>query len=161
MLRGRRSYARETSLKLQENTLVFYTGICRSASTVLEAQQAAVGRGKSKQKILQAMVALAHRLKVALQKNDVDEFGEIIHENWELKRSITGQISNPQIDAWYDRARKAGAAGGKLLGAGNGGFMMFWAPRDRHEAILTELKELRPVQFGFESQGSKIIFVHD
>jgi D-glycero-alpha-D-manno-heptose-7-phosphate kinase len=78
-----------------------------------------------------------------------------------LKRSITGEISNPEIDSWYDRARKAGAIGGKLLGAGNGGFLMFYAPRDRHEAITRELSELRPFNLAFEPQGSKIIFVHD
>ena len=154
-------FKRETALKLQENILVFYTGLCRSASAVLQAQGAAVAARKSKQKIVQEMVALAHRLKAELQMNHLHQFGEIIHENWELKRSITGGISNPQIDAWYDRARKAGAIGGKLLGAGNGGFLMFYAPRDRHEAIARELKELRPIDLRFEPQGSKIIFIHD
>lgn len=152
---------RETALKLQENTIVFYTGLCRSASSVLQAQQDVVGARKSKQKILVEMVKLAARLKAELQMNHLHEFGEIIHENWLLKRSITGEISNPEIDSWYDRARKAGAIGGKLLGAGNGGFLMFYAPRDRHEAITRELSELRPFNLAFEPQGSKIIFVHD
>jgi D-glycero-alpha-D-manno-heptose-7-phosphate kinase len=154
-------FKRETGLKLQENTLVFYTGLCRSASAVLQAQGAAVAARKSKQKVLREMVALARRLKAELERNHLGQFGEIIHENWVLKRSIVGEISNPQIDAWYARARKAGAIGGKLLGAGNGGFLMFYAPPDRHEAVARELKELRRVQFGFEPQGSRIIFIHD
>ncbi len=152
---------RETALKLQENTLVFYTGLCRSASSVLQAQQAVVGARKSKQKILLEMVRLAGRLKAELQQNHLNGFGEVIHENWLLKRSITGEISNPEIDSWYNRARKAGAVGGKLLGAGNGGFLMFYAPRERHEAITRELSELRPFDLAFEPQGSRIIFVHD
>jgi D-glycero-alpha-D-manno-heptose-7-phosphate kinase len=100
-------------------------------------------------------------LKTELQKNNLDAFGEIIHENWELKRSLTSGVSSNAIDGWYSRARKAGAVGGKLLGAGSGGFLMFYAPSGRHEAIARELKELRKVDFGFEPQGSKIIFVHD
>jgi D-glycero-alpha-D-manno-heptose-7-phosphate kinase len=70
-------------------------------------------------------------------------------------------VSTEAIDTWYERARRAGAAGGKLLGAGSGGFLMFYAPRERHEAIARALPRLRPVVFRFEPQGSRIIFVHD
>ena len=85
----------------------------------------------------------------------------MLHENWKLKRSLTPHVSTTQIDDWYDRARRAGAEGGKLLGAGSGGFLIFAAPPGRHEAITHELAELRRVDFGFEPQGSKVIFVHD
>jgi D-glycero-alpha-D-manno-heptose-7-phosphate kinase len=115
---------------------------------------------KAKQKTMKRMVQLAHDLKAELQKNNLAAFGEIIHENWELKRSLTGGISSSAIDDWYARARKTGAIGGKLLGAGSGGFLMFYAPRHHHDAITRELSDLRPVNFGFEPQGSKIIFVH-
>jgi len=152
---------RETLRQLQENTLVFYTGITRSASALLKTQSATVASDKAKQKTMKRMVELAHELKAELQKNNLSAFGEIIHENWELKRSLTGGISSGVIDDWYERARKAGAIGGKLLGAGSGGFLMFYAPRDRHEAIFRELSDLRPVNFEFEPQGSKIIFVHE
>jgi D-glycero-alpha-D-manno-heptose-7-phosphate kinase len=151
---------RETVQQLQTNTLVFYTGITRSASTLLKTQQEVVAAEKSKQKVLRQMVALARQLKAELQKNNLQAFGEIIHENWELKRSLTDAVSNQLIDGWYARARKAGAIGGKLLGAGSGGFLMFYAPRERHEAIQKGLQELRRVDFDFEQQGSKIIFVH-
>ena len=152
---------RETLTELQENILVFYTGITRSASALLKHQQQAIGSEKSKQKVLRKMVDLAHQLNAELQKNNLDAFGEIIHENWLLKRSLAGGISTPGIDRWYDKARKAGAIGGKLLGAGSGGFLMFYAPAERHDAIARHLKNLCRIQFRFEPQGSKIIFVHD
>jgi D-glycero-alpha-D-manno-heptose-7-phosphate kinase len=106
------------------------------------------------------MVGLARQLRAELQKNNLAAFGEIIHENWQLKRSLAREVSSGLIDGWYARARKAGAVGGKLLGAGAGGFLMFFAPPEKHAAIARELKALRPVKFGFEPQGSKIIFVH-
>ena len=133
----------------------------RSASGVLKAQQRAVGEEKAKQKLLRRMVELARELKACLQQNDLDAFGEIIHENWELKRSLTRTVSNRAIDDWYRQARQAGAVGGKLLGAGSGGFLMFYAPRERHDAIARELRKLRRMDFRLEPQGSKIIFVHD
>ena len=151
---------RETLLKLQENILVFYTGISRSASAILKNQEEAVASDGAKQQVLQRMVQLARDLKAELQQNNIGAFGEIINAGWELKRSITGEISNPQIDAWYAAARQAGAAGGKLLGAGSGGFLMFYASRERHEAITAALAELRKIPVCFEPQGSRIIFVH-
>ena len=152
---------RETLRQLEENTLVFYTGITRSASALLKTQQEVVASEKTKQKVLRNMVELARQLKAELQKNNLQAFGEIIHENWELKRSLTSAVSSSAIDQWYAMGRKAGAIGGKLLGAGSGGFMMFYAPRERHEAISRALKDLRQMDFQFEPQGSKIIFVHD
>jgi len=152
---------RETLKQLQAGTLVFYTGITRSASGILKHQQQAVASEKAKQKALQRMVKLAHQMRDELQRNNADAFGEMLHENWELKRTLTSQVSTSQIDDWYERARKAGAVGGKLLGAGSGGFLMFYAPQERHGAITRALKDLRPTPFGFEPQGSKIIFVHD
>lgn len=152
---------RETLQQLDENILTFYTGLSRSASEILKNQQAAVAAAKAKQNMLRKMVKLAHDLRTELQKNNLSAFGEIIHENWELKRSLASGVSSSAIDDWYARARKHGAIGGKLLGAGSGGFLMFYAPRARHDEIAKELDELRRVDFGFEAQGSKIIFVHD
>lgn len=152
---------RETLRELQANILVFYTGISRSASALLKTQQKAVASEKSKQKVLRKMVELAHVLKAELQKNNLQAFGQIIHENWLLKKSLTESITTSSIDHWYDKARRAGALGGKLLGAGTGGFLMFYAPRERHAAITKELGALRRMDFKFEPQGSKIIFVHD
>jgi D-glycero-alpha-D-manno-heptose-7-phosphate kinase len=106
-------------------------------------------------------VPLARDLKAELQKDTLTAGGDLIQEYWDLNRRLTAEVSSTRIDGWYNAARKAGALGGKLLGAGSGGFLMFYAPRDRHEAVRAVLKELRPIQFGFEPQGSRIIFVHD
>jgi D-glycero-alpha-D-manno-heptose-7-phosphate kinase len=152
---------RETMQRLQENTIVFYTGITRSASALLKTQRDTVAADKAKQKALKKMVELARALKTELQKNNLDAFGEIIHENWELKRGLTSGVSSSVIDDWYARARKAGALGGKLLGAGSGGFLMFYAPKERHEEIGRALSDLRRTDLRFEPQGSKIIFVHN
>jgi D-glycero-alpha-D-manno-heptose-7-phosphate kinase len=152
---------RETVRQLENNLLVFYTGITRSASALLKMQQQAVAAEKAKRTTLQKMAGLARQLKVELQKNNLAAFGEIIHENWLLKRSLTREVSNDAIDGWYSRARKAGAVGGKLLGAGSGGFLMFYAPQEKHKAIAHELSELRRIEFRFEPQGSKIIFIHE
>jgi D-glycero-alpha-D-manno-heptose-7-phosphate kinase len=151
---------RDTLRRMEEQTLVFYTGITRSASAILQQQQTAVASEKKKQAVLRGMVDLARQLRGELQKNRVDAFGEIIHAGWELKKSLTTGISTTGIDDWYEKARQAGAIGGKLLGAGTGGFLMFCAPPDRHEAIARALAGLRRMDFRFEPQGSRIIFVH-
>lgn len=151
---------RETLREIQERILVFYTGITRSASDVLKHQQSAVASEKKKQAVMRRMVSLADQLKAELQRNKAGALGEIIHEGWMLKKSLTGGISTTQIDGWYAKARKAGAVGGKLLGAGAGGFLMFYAPPERHEAIAAALGDLRRMDFKFEPQGSRILFVH-
>ena len=148
---------RETMRELQDNTLVFYTGITRSASTVLKNQQQVVGSEKAKQKVLCRMVDFARDLRAELQKNNVAAFGEIIHENWLLKRSLTPNISTSVIDTWYERARKAGAIGGKLLGAGGGGFVLLFAPPEKQKKIREKLKKFLAVPFKFENLGSQII----
>lgn len=151
---------RETLRTIQDHILVFYTGITRSASDVLKHQQSAVASEKKKQSVMRKMVALAEQMKSELQRNRAGAFGEIIHEGWLLKKSLTSGISTDAIDDWYAKARKAGAVGGKLLGAGAGGFLMFYAPPEKHEAITQSLGKLRRMDFKFEPQGSRIIFVH-
>ena len=151
---------RETLREIQDNILVFYTGITRSASDVLKHQQSAVASEKKKQSVMRKMVALAEQMKSELQRNRAGAFGEIIHEGWLLKKSLTSGISTDAIDDWYAKARKAGAVGGKLLGAGAGGFLMFYAPPEKHEAITQSLGKLRRMDFCFEPQGSRIIVVH-
>ncbi len=151
---------RETLAAIQDQIIVFYTGITRSASDVLKHQQTAVASEKRKQTVMLKMVALAHDLRRELQHNQPGALGEMIHEGWMLKKSLTRGISTTAIDDWYARARKAGAIGGKLLGAGAGGFLMFLAPKEKHDAIARALTDLRRMDFRFEPQGSRIIFVH-
>jgi D-glycero-alpha-D-manno-heptose-7-phosphate kinase len=152
--------AKETVRLIERNTLVFYTGITRSASSLLKDQSSAVATDGDKQRIMKRMVALTNTLRAELQQNNTLAFGEILHENWMLKREMSAGISTPEIDDWYARARAAGALGGKILGAGAGGFLMLYAPEDRHEAVTAALSELRRIPMGFESAGSRIIFYH-
>jgi len=107
------------------------------------------------------MTGLARQLRSALARDDLDCFGEILHEGWQLKRQLAQQISNDAIDDWYARARQHGALGGKLLGAGGGGFLLLYACPERHTEITRALPELRPFAFKFEPQGSKIIYVEE
>jgi D-glycero-alpha-D-manno-heptose-7-phosphate kinase len=151
---------RRTTEQIQSNLLTFYTGLTRSASVILRDQQAAMGSQRKKQNVMRRMTLLAEQLRRALHANQADALGEIIHEGWILKKSLTSAISSSVIDDWYARARKAGATGGKLLGAGAGGFLIFYAPRERHEAVAQALGELCQVDFRFEPHGSRIIFVH-
>lgn len=151
---------RETIRTLEANILVFYTGITRSASTLLKEQSQVIAGDAAKQKVMLRMVELAHVMRDELHRNNVSAFGEILHENWMLKKSITSGVSTAEIDGWYEAARQAGATGGKILGAGAGGFLLLYAPPDSHEAIKSALHMLRPIKMGFEPLGSRIIFYH-
>jgi D-glycero-alpha-D-manno-heptose-7-phosphate kinase len=151
---------RQTIGQLQARILIFYTGITRNASNILRRQGRMMAAEKKKQAVMRHLTELAHELRRDLQQNRISAFGEMMHEGWLLKRSLSPGISTGLIDDWYARARKAGATGGKLLGAGAGGFLVFHAPPDRHEAIARALPDLRRMAFRFEPQGSRIIFVH-
>ena len=149
---------RKTLERIEHNILVFYTGITRSASTLLKRQSYEVANGKRKQDALRRMVKLTYDLRDELHKNNADVFGEILHENWVLKKSLADGISTGEIDEWYSAARSAGAIGGKILGAGAGGFLMLYAPPETHSAIQSALNTLRHVPIAFEPLGSRIIF---
>jgi D-glycero-alpha-D-manno-heptose-7-phosphate kinase len=138
--------------------IVFYTGIARSASRILKSQSDEVATDEEKQEALGKMVTLAFSLREALQDGKLDSFGEALHENWLLKKTLTASVSSDVIDNWYNVARASGAIGGKILGAGAGGFLMFYAPEHTHEAITRSLSHLRQINFGFEPLGSRIIF---
>lgn len=152
--------ARETIKAIERGILVLYTGITRGASPLLKEQSDAMLASVGKQRTMQRMVELAHIMKDELQRNSTASFGEILHENWMLKREMASGVSTDKIDDWYRRARTAGALGGKILGAGAGGFLMLYAPQERHSAIIAALSELRPIPMGFEPFGSRIIFYH-
>jgi D-glycero-alpha-D-manno-heptose-7-phosphate kinase len=137
--------------------LLFYTGRQRTAASVLEAQKAAIeGDTGDTVATLARMRDLAYVLRDRLAEGDVAAVGDLLHDNWELKRSLTAGISNPQIDDYYERARAAGATGGKLLGAGSSGFLLVLAAEDRHAAVRRALGELREVPFRFSARGTHI-----
>jgi D-glycero-alpha-D-manno-heptose-7-phosphate kinase len=105
------------------------------------------------------MVNIAREMRDALSADDVFAVGELLHDGWTEKRKLASTITNAQIDEWYERARKHGAIGGKIAGAGAGGFLVLFAPPDKQGDIIAALPELRPVPFAFEPQGSKIIYI--
>jgi len=142
---------------MNESTLVFYTGTVRSASKIL-AEQTRISAKEDKRRVLRRMAALAYEFKSAIESNDLSQLGEMLKENWILKKSLTADISNSMIDDIYNTAMSAGALGGKLLGAGAGGFMMFLAAKEHHENIKRRLSHLTPVDFNIESSGSKVIY---
>ena len=153
--------APETKRALQDGLLMLYTGMTRKTRGLL-AEQAKLIRGKpDKQASMRKMVGLTHQLLETLQRNDLGGFGEILHAGWQEKRKLTAHISNRQIDGWYQRARRAGAIGGKILGAGGGGFLLLYAPPEKHGDILRALPELRSIPFKFSPQGSKVIYVEE
>lgn len=151
----------ETLAAIEKNLLIFYTGTVRSASDILKKQMEETHTLREKQALLQEMVRLTYWLRDELQKNTIHAFGELLHENWILKKSVNSEVTTPQIDHWYERGLRAGALGGKILGAGAGGFLLFYAPHELHPKIIAELNELRPIEMKFERQGSKIIFYHE
>jgi D-glycero-alpha-D-manno-heptose-7-phosphate kinase len=147
-----------TLQRLNERLLLLYTGVTRSASALLKEQSAQIASSPEKRAALKRMVSLCYQLRDVIQNGNLDAFGEILHEGWVLKRSLSNNISNSAIDEWYEVARRHGATGGKILGAGAGGFLAIYAPPERHPAICHALPALRSVPMKFERQGSQIIF---
>ena len=121
----------ETIKKMQESIIVFYTGRTRRASTLLSKQSDNMKHAQ-KRKLMSNMVSLAYEMKDLLENDNIESLGELLDQNWQLKRQITSGISDLQIDDLYNKGILAGATGGKLLGAGNGGFMIFFAPKEKH-----------------------------
>lgn len=149
----------ETKKALEENLLMFYTGTTRRAGEILEVQKA---KTEKKMEVLGRMKDLcSDALEVLRQGRSLTMFGEILHEGWLLKRSLVDAISNDSINEYYEMARQAGAIGGKLLGAGGGGFLLFYAEKQNHGRVREVLKDLQELPFFFEPQGSKVIYVSD
>jgi D-glycero-alpha-D-manno-heptose-7-phosphate kinase len=149
----------ELKFQLQNSLLMLYTGLTRSANDVLGTQQHNTTNNSDTFAVLKKMRDQANALRDQLCSGNLDGFGELLHEGWMLKRTLSEGITSPAIDLWYERARANGAIGGKLLGAGGGGFLLLYAHPDRHADICRMLPELRPLEFQFEPQGSKIIFI--
>jgi D-glycero-alpha-D-manno-heptose-7-phosphate kinase len=145
---------------LQARLLFFYTGITRSASALLQRQSEVLAAPGEKSDAMGQMVRFAEAAFENLCAGNPNLLGEMLHAAWQIKRSLTSDITNGLIDEAYQAATAAGAEGGKLLGAGGGGFLMFIAPPERHKSIRTALHPLREVPFRFAAAGSSIIFVH-
>jgi D-glycero-alpha-D-manno-heptose-7-phosphate kinase len=144
---------------LESQILLLYTDRQRDADSILKAQSEGT---VSKYKVLQEMRDLAATMREALSGDgDLGEFARLLHEGWLLKRSLGFGISSTGVDEWYEAARRAGALGGKLLGAGGGGFLLVMAPPERHEAIRQAVGRPREITFQIDRRGSRVIFISD
>jgi D-glycero-alpha-D-manno-heptose-7-phosphate kinase len=150
----------ETLLRLQSSLITFYTGKTRQTSSILSEQSQQAESNKTTQGLLRRMVKLAHDLRTELNCGHVEALGEILDEGWRLKREVHPGVSSSAIDDWYAEAKRAGAVGGKLLGAGGGGFLTFFAPPERHGEIETALG-LRRVEMCLERSGSRVLLYHN
>jgi len=148
----------ETIRELENCLVFFYTGIKRSSSSVLTDQGAAVKKdGSEALEAMHEIKDIGYKVKRALEKGDISEFGRLQHEHWLVKKRTSVAISNGLIDKWYDLGIKNGALGGKLMGAGGAGFLMFYCENGRDGLRKAMAKEgLREVDFDFEPDGSKI-----
>jgi D-glycero-alpha-D-manno-heptose-7-phosphate kinase len=147
----------EARVEFSRRLLMFFTGDTRDARQVLMKQNAAT---PAKIPVLRRMCEIAHEMRNVLTcGRDLNVFGKLLHEAWEGKRSLTDSVSNPRIDELYERALRAGALGGKLLGAGGGGFLLFFCEPHNHARLREELAELRELRFSLDLQGTKIVHV--
>ena len=149
----------KTRQKLNKNLLLFYTGLTHSAGTILKEQsQNMVSDGKKFENMVR-MTELTKEMYRVLLQDDLNRFGEILHENWKLKREMSSSISNSLVDKYYDIAMNAGAKGGKLLGAGGGGFLLFYCDKCNHDRLRSALSDLVELPFSMENGGTKVIYV--
>ena len=140
---------------LDNSLMLFYTGVTRKSEVVLKEQKANI---PDRAETLKKMARQAWDLKPILEAGRIKELGELLHEGWELKKKLASNISNPQIEDWYLDAREAGALGGKIAGAGAGGFMLLYVPSDKRIKVRKALSELKEMPFHLEPDGSKVIF---
>lgn len=145
--------------RLNDSLMMFYTGITRSASAILEEQKKNTQSQQDKFQGLQKMKGFALELEEHLNAQRIDVVGEMMHAGWLEKKKLATKISNPQIDDWYNDAMSAGALGGKLLGAGGGGFMMFYCAPEKQNALREALSDMREVPFDLEHQGTRVLYV--
>lgn len=149
----------QSLFNLEDNLLLFFTGFSRSAGAVLSDQKARSERGdQSVIANLNAVKELGFRSREALERGDTALFGEIMHEQWEQKKRRSGGMTNSHIDEWYELGKKSGAIGGKLVGAGGGGFLMFYAEDHRRLRDAMTKAGLEEVRFRFDFEGTKVLF---
>lgn len=141
--------------QLDENLLLFYTGITRQSGRILSEQE--INASKNKDTLCE-MKRLAYEAKCELQNGNLNVIGELLHESWTLKKQLASQISNGNIDRLYQLARDAGAIGGKITGAGGGGFLLLYCSPEKHDSVRNALQCLQELRFRLEPDGTKIIF---
>jgi D-glycero-alpha-D-manno-heptose-7-phosphate kinase len=149
-------YQPSTREALEQNLILFYTRLKRDASEILENQNLATSHRRA---VLRSMKEQAPRLREILSNgSNLDEVGEILHNGWHLKKSLTDEISSPEIDEYYEKATKAGALGGKLLGAGGGGFLLFYVEPKNRSRVIDALAELYFLNIKIDCWGTRITY---
>jgi D-glycero-alpha-D-manno-heptose-7-phosphate kinase len=143
-----------TRRRLGERLMLFFTGITRRSGTVLAEQEAGI---EAKRDLLVEMAALAREGRTALESGEIDRLGELMDVGWRIKRQLASRVSSPEIDGLYEAARKAGAIGGKISGAGGGGFLMLYCLPERQAAVRAALSQLQELEFHLEDEGSLVM----
>lgn len=141
--------------RLNESFLIFFTGVTRQSDTILAEQQVNISKRMA---VLREIKQLAHTARHELETGNLDALGPLLHESWLLKKQMASLISNGLIEESYQAARSAGALGGKILGAGGGGYLLLYCPYEHREAVRTALPDLQELPFQLEPDGSKVIF---
>lgn len=147
---------KEGKSRLESHCMLFYTGQTRDSRKILQEQSATL---EEKMEMLDRLVEQVDRAYDLVTAGDVLQLGEMLHQGWQVKKRFAGGVSNPEIDKMYQDAQCAGMLGGKILGAGGGGFLLAFVPPDRQKAVETALKGYRRMSFSLDPQGSRIIFV--
>jgi len=140
---------------LNDRFLLFYTGITRRADTILSEQKNNI---RDRMSVLREIKQMAIQARSNLESGDFDAFGSLLHQSWELKKKMAGSISNGTINDIYEIARRAGAVGGKITGAGGGGFILLYVPYEKQYAVRQALEDLQELPFRLEADGTKVIF---
>jgi D-glycero-alpha-D-manno-heptose-7-phosphate kinase len=140
---------------LNNSFMLFFTGMSRNSSSILKEQ---VDNLKDRLNELREIKRMAYEARCAIETGNFDELGVLLHHSWELKKRLAGTISNGRINEMYEMARGAGAVGGKIAGAGGGGFLLLYVPLERQNSVRTTLKDLQELPFRLEDDGTKVIF---
>ncbi|MCR5357235.1 MAG: GHMP kinase [Lachnospiraceae bacterium] len=150
--------SRETLFDLEDNLILYFTGFSRSAGSILKEQDdKSKNKNSDMMKNLDFVKDLGYQSKAAFEKGDLNAFADIMNVHWEYKKKRSGGMSNPQIDEWYDMALKNGAKGGKMIGAGGGGFLMFYCDDKRKLREAMKGTGMEEVRFRFEMEGSRVL----
>ena len=145
----------EAQRALNNNFMLFFTGMSRNSSSILKEQ---VDNLKNRLNELREIKHMAHEARCAIEEENFDELGILLHQSWELKKRLAGTVSNGRINEMYEAARGAGAIGGKIAGAGGGGFLLLYVPWERQNQVRMRLKHLQELPFRLEADGTKVIF---
>jgi D-glycero-alpha-D-manno-heptose-7-phosphate kinase len=145
----------EAQRALNNNFMLFFTGMSRDSSSILKEQ---VGNLKDRLTELREIKHMAHEARCAIETENFDVLGVLLHQSWEVKKRLAGTISNGRINEMYETARRAGAIGGKISGAGGGGFLLLYVPWESQNKVRTKLNDLQELPFRLEADGTKVIF---